>query len=520
MVIETVQHDGMGSAAKPTSKQGWLLLSLLTISALFWLLAWYGETVGSMVATWIHSETYAHGFLIVPISAWLVWQRRIVIQTLNPKPTFWFIVPLAAAGIIWLLGNLASVLVVQQYSLVFMILFVVATILGHQIVKELAFPLLYLLFAVPFGEILLPMLMEHTADFTVFALKMTGIPVYREGLFFTLPSGNWSVIEACSGLRYLIASLTLGFLYAYLTYQSLSRRLIFIALSIVVPIAANWMRAYMIVMIGHLSSMKLAVGVDHLIYGWIFFGIVMFLLFWVGSFWRESPHETLPDESSALGKFIAPPVWPHIIVAVLVSAVVVAMFPTLASRLQSGSHTQPALQAPDGLQGWKINDGSLAGWVPRYLNPTARLSQLYSNGPNRVELYIGYYRNQRQNAEMISSQNFLVHSVDKVWSSVSESLRALSANGNDFRIIETVIRGRDTRLLVWHWFWVDGIHTANPYWAKLLQARSQLLGRGDNSAVIVVSAQIKGDVNESAEQLRGFQTAMMQPLGEFLKNVK
>ena len=129
--------------------------------------------------------------------------------------------------------------------------------------------------------------MEHTADFTVAALRLTGIPVYREGQFFTIPTGSWSVVEACSGLRYLIASVTVGVLYAYLTYRSPARRAAFVAASIVVPIVANWVRAYMIVMIGHLSGMKYAVGVDHLIYGWVFFGIVMLLLFWIGSFWRE-----------------------------------------------------------------------------------------------------------------------------------------------------------------------------------------------------------------------------------------
>ena len=95
------------------------------------------------------------------------------------------------------------------------------------------------------------------------------------------------MVEACSGLRYLIASLTLGFLYAYLTYRSLARRAIFVAVSVIVPIVANWLRAYMIVMIGHLSGMQYAVGVDHLIYGWLFFGVVMLILFWIGSIWRE-----------------------------------------------------------------------------------------------------------------------------------------------------------------------------------------------------------------------------------------
>ena len=65
-------------------------------------------------------------------------------------------------------------------------------------------------FAVPVGEFLLPVFMEWTADFTVLALRLSGIPVYREGLQFVIPSGNWSVVEACSGIRYLIASLMVG----------------------------------------------------------------------------------------------------------------------------------------------------------------------------------------------------------------------------------------------------------------------------------------------------------------------
>ena len=84
-------------------------------------------------------------------------------------------------------------------------------------------------------------------------------------------------------------------------YRSARRRALFVVASILVPIVANWLRAYMIVMIGHLSNNKLAVGVDHLIYGWLFFGVVMLLLFWVGSFWQESPAQTPTIAHDSLG---------------------------------------------------------------------------------------------------------------------------------------------------------------------------------------------------------------------------
>ena len=82
--------------------------------------------------------------------------------------------------------------------------------------------------------------MEWTANFTVLGLRLSGIPVFREGLHFVIPSGSWSVVEACSGVRYIIASLTVGSLFAYLSYRSFKRRLIFFGVALVVPVIANY----------------------------------------------------------------------------------------------------------------------------------------------------------------------------------------------------------------------------------------------------------------------------------------
>jgi len=518
--MATVSDLHVLSKTSPVNHRAWWFLLALVASAIFWLLAWYGDTLQSMIAMWQQSETFAHGFLIAPISAWLVWRQRDFIQTLDPRPNYWMLFPLAVVGFGWSLGQLATVVVVQQYCLVIMILLLVATVLGNRIVKQLAFPLLFLLFAVPFGEFLLPILMEHTANFTVFALRLTGIPVYREGLYFTLPSGNWSVVEACSGLRYLIASLTLGVLYAYLTYRRLSRRMIFVVLSIVVPVVANWLRAYMIVMIGHLSSMKLATGVDHLIYGWLFFGIVMLILFWVGSFWREDSVALGTPSASPVVRPISRPEWTAIVAATIISAGVAIVSPLVISHLQQGSYRAPALQPVPGLHDWQPDAGSLTDWAPRFLNPSAHIIQVYANGAKRVELYVGYYRNQRRSAQLITSQNSLVYSNDKVWGKVGETRRVVSFGNDKIDLIETQLKSPATRILVWHWYWIDGQYTANQYWAKLLQAKSQLLGRGDDGAVIVVSTEsdLKGE--EASGRLEDFVRSMLPAISKSLQNAR
>ena len=410
--------------------------------------------------------------------------------------------------------------VVQQYCLVIMIFLLVATILGTRIAKQLAFPLLFLLFAVPVGEFLLPVLMEHTANVVVLALRLTGIPVYREGLYFTLSSGNWSVVEACSGLRYLIASLTLGLLYAYLTYRSLARRAIFVVLSLVVPIVANWLRAYMIVMIGHLSSMRLAVGVDHLIYGWLFFGVVMFILFWAGSFWRED-HVALEQRSRLpVVVSIGHRTWIAIESVTLVSAAVVSVSPLAASQIRGGSTRSPALHAASGLGDWQPGSGPLTDWVPRFLNPSTRISQVYVNGTQRVELYIGYYRNQRRSAQLITTENALVRGNDKVWANAGETRRVLTLGNDKINIRETQLRSHTTRLQVWQWYWIDGQYTANSYWAKLLQAKSQLLGRGDDGAVIIVSTELDLKGEDVAARLQDFVQVMLPAIAKALQNAR
>ena len=133
-------------------------------------------------------------------------------------------------------GAVAPIYGTLVTSLIAMLIAAVWTLLGAAFVRAAFFPLMFLFFAVPMGEFLIQPLMGVTADFTVSMLQATGIPVYREGTFFSIPSGDWSVVEGCSGLRYLIASVTLGVLYAYLTYRSWKRRLLFSVAAMIVPV--------------------------------------------------------------------------------------------------------------------------------------------------------------------------------------------------------------------------------------------------------------------------------------------
>ena len=490
----------------------WRAALVLLGVALAWILAWYFDTAKAMAGIWARSETFAHGFVVAPISLWLIWRMRATLRTLVPRPS-WIAVPaLAVAGFAWLLGDVGAVNAVSQGSFVMLVVLSVPAILGIEVSRAMMFPLLFLFFCVPVGEFLMPMLMERTADFTILALRASGVPVYREGLHFVIPSGRWSVVEACSGIRYLIASLMVGTVFAYLTYRTLWRRLAFVVVAIALPIVANWLRAYMIVMLGHLSDNRIATGVDHLIYGWVFFGLVMLLMFWVGAKWREEPAAAgsaavagskspsivapaMPGD--ALVRGAATKAWP-VLAAVLAAT---ALWPLVRFASDAGTHAPVSLGTIE-VPGWTTEPAPEGAWTPHFENPSVVRHVVLRKDGAAVGVYVAYYRGQDFERKLVSSNNVLVQSSDRTWTRLAEGPVSAAIDGATRTIVSAHIRGDAGRtLLAWKWYWIGGNLTANDAWAKAAIAWSKLTGRGDDSAVVVVYT---GDADAAAATLQSF----------------
>lgn len=482
---ETAMQPG-DTTALSSKNAGWIGATALVAASAALVLLFYFRTAASIVGIWYRSETFAHGFLVLPVVAWLIWRQRASIAMLTPRPDFRGLPILAALGFGWLLAELAGVQVVQQLAMVAMLPVLVFTVLGLEVTWALAFPLAFLFLGVPVGEALIPPLMNFTADFTVTLLQLSGIPVFREGTFFTIPSGNWSVVEGCSGLRYLIASFTTGCLYAYLTYRSPVRRALFVIASIGVPIIANGLRAYMIVMIAHLSDMRLALGIDHLIYGWVFFGLVMILLFWIGSFWQEAER---PGPTAGHAPVAKPIALRPLLPAAVAALVIAAVWPAYAAYLdrEQGAISPIALAAPQASGGWQLEPADMTDWRPQFKGTDASVFQVYRKGDRTVALYLGYYRHQRQDAELVNSQNVMVRQKHPVWSDVGETHRTQTVSDSALDVRETLLRSASQRLLIWDWFYLDGRRTTNPYVAKLVVAKNRLFRAPDDGMAIIVA---------------------------------
>ena len=457
------------------------LLGLLLITFANVIVFW--ETWRSMVITWQSSDTFAHGFVVAPISLWLVWARKEQFRYLQAEISMPGLLMMVICGLLWLSADLIHTLVIQQFALIGMLICAFWTMLGNKVCANALFPLLFLFLMAPFGDDFVPPLMEYTATFVVTMLRLTGISVYREGLHFTLTSGNWSVIEACSGIRYLIASITLGMVYAYLNYTHFKKRLALILASVLAPILANGFRAYLIVMIGHLSDMQLATGIDHIIYGWVFFGLVMLLLFYIGSFWRDPLPEVVagPETTNEIGKNDS-----HYWLVLSVILLILVVWPPSSvwlSGRQAESLEIPEFLPPAMHRAWQATTAPDWDWAPKFKGTVAETQHYFRNGETVVGMSVANFGAESQ-GELVNSQNVLVNSDDKIWSIIQ--VRSIRVDFSAQQVEESILRCTARDLVVFRWYKIGAHVTANKYLVKWLQLVKRLSFDAEPEMMIVL----------------------------------
>ncbi len=284
---------------------------------------------------------------MLPIAAWLAYERRgeAAAAPLSPtaRPALLGL-PLAIA---WLAADLLGIMEGRQLAAVLMLELLLLAAFGWKLWRALAAALLYLIFLVPFGAFLTPLLQDFTAGFVARGLEFLAIPADVSSYRIDIPEGTFYVAEACAGLRFLIASIAFGVLYAVTIFQSPRRRLAFVAAACIVPVIANGFRALGIVVLGHLLGSAQAAAADHVLYGWIFFSIVILVLALAGMPFRQDPPAAprpaaLPPPGTARRAMLA--AWPVLLLAALGPAAGMWM----NFRTGPANNAEAVLHPPDG----------------------------------------------------------------------------------------------------------------------------------------------------------------------------
>ena len=239
---------------------------------------------GEMVHQWWNIDTYTHVLLVPVIIVWLVAQKLSELGKITPQ-AWWPGLLIVAAGLgLWLVGRATGINLLAHAGAVGALQGAVIAVIGPRASLVLALPIAFGVFLVPFGDEIIPPLQAITADIAVALTHWSGIPAEVDGIYIDTPIGLFIVAEACSGVRFLVAMVTLAVLVAYTRFESWSRRGLFMLAAIIIPILANGVRAWGTIYIAQFQGVEFAAGFDHIFYGWIFFAIIVALL--LAGAWR------------------------------------------------------------------------------------------------------------------------------------------------------------------------------------------------------------------------------------------
>ncbi|HET6724910.1 MAG TPA: exosortase A [Gammaproteobacteria bacterium] len=485
-----------GAASWRTALGGFGITTVLFIG-LYWM------TGLSLVETWARTGMFRYAFLIFPISAWLVWgKRKDLAVAHNPAICLWALIPLAAVAFGWFLGRITNVDLVQHVAFVATFPILVLLFFGTGVARALLFPLVYLLFAIPAGHSAVQPLQHVTAQISVHLLQWTGMPVLLyDNHYILTPSipRPWEVAEACSGIRFFTACTAIGSLFAYLFFVSYWRRAAFIFASMIVPIIANGLRVYFTILIGETFGLKYAQGTDHMIFGWQFFGTVLFLLLLVGWFLREPPAEEAapkPAESHP-----AAPGFKQVLMAGVAAAVVFAAAPAWAFISQPAISAAPPVRVTVNQIGGWTQQGDLNSiiWQPSFSGADAIVAGRYAGDDTVVSLYASKYVGaQVRGHDLLAYENVLFDS-DRWHAGERRQRRIPLPDGSSQIVGEVVLQNAGRQRLMWYWYDVDGSQFTSPSRVRAWQAWEQLRGVALKSSVIAVSTPIEADQRASAE---------------------
>ena len=255
------------------------MLTLTAILVATFLFAYF-PVWKRLILSWYSSDEYSHGFFILPLCGYILWQKKDVLAGVPVSPSWWGLVLVVFSLLLYILSDFAGIVTLASFSIVPLLAGVIIYSYGFLMLKELFFPLFLLLFMIPipaqiYSSLTVPLQLLVT-KISVWIAGFLGIPIYREGNVIHLATRTLEVVQACSGLRSMISLLTLSAVLGYLTLRSNPLRAVLFVSGIPAAIFVNIVRVLLLVLAFHYINLDLTEGTVHTL-----FGMGIFILAWI-----------------------------------------------------------------------------------------------------------------------------------------------------------------------------------------------------------------------------------------------
>ncbi|WP_294358879.1 exosortase A [uncultured Sphingomonas sp.] len=483
-------------------------LVVLALSAAALLLIFQSD-VRDIVHLWWTSTTFGHCLFIAPVVAWLVSARRAELARVRPEAWAPGLLVVAAGGTGWLLGEIAGVALARQLGLVLMLEGAVVTTLGPNVARGLLFPLGYAFFMVPFGQELEPPLQDVTVAITMPLLHLFGVPAVVDGVLIHAGRYYFEVAEACSGTKFVISMVAFGVLVANQCFTSWGRRAVFMLVCVVVPVLANGVRAFGTIYAAHLTSVEAATGFDHIVYGWVFFAIVMAGVIALAWRWFDrSPDDPAFDPATLQAR---PRLTMEVIAAGALVVAGASVFPATAAAIMARAASLPARIGLPEVAGWhRVDLDPRAAWSAYHPGADHFLLGRYANAAgDAVDVSIAVYASQQEGRELVSYGTGVLREDDR-WVRVAD-LPAI-VGGRAVRIVADAPSGTgggEVERVVATWYRVGDTVTGDDKQVKLATVKMRLFGAPQPGIALHLSA-----VTSPGHDARGVIERFIASLGE------
>jgi len=254
------------------------IMAALAVGALAFA---YFDTLRDLVSIWSREQDYSHGFVVAPIAAYMIWRTRSNLKGLKLEPSLLGVVLLAAALVMRCIAVSNYYGSLDRFSLVVAFWGLVLLIAGRKITLRIIIPLLFLLLMLPPERVItgvtLP-LQGVATFFSALLLNVMGWGVRTAGNVIRLYGQEMEIAAACSGLRMLLAIMTLGFAMAYLRPRPVWERVTIAVMSLFVALGVNVIRIVATGIITQIFLGKLSPVTVHDWAGWLMMPVALIVI--------------------------------------------------------------------------------------------------------------------------------------------------------------------------------------------------------------------------------------------------
>ncbi len=464
-------------------------LALAFILTLCGLYLWRDVAAHLVNILW-HSEAYNYALIVPLISIYLIYDRLGDLDVSLIRSDAMGLIGLVVAIALHIAGSAADIALFQHLALVLGFISSIYTFLGGAYLAPIIFPLGYLLLMVPFGSSFIPYLQVITAKGSVAALAAVGVPVSTDGVLIHLTSGIFEVAEACAGLKFLMTSLTLGLLLAWLNFKGIKRRLMMVAAALAVAIIANIIRVWSILLISEYSGYEFAKTVDHLIYGWVFLSIVLTIIILLAYRYADSDVHSIAAKpySFTISAF-----------AIVLSMIIfMAIDQTMMSRLNYIPTCKPSqidYTVKEGVS-WRLLSVDKPMWQPALKMYDSLSINSYRRSGQTFQVVKVIIDHQVQGRELSLNPRTLSGQDWKFLPATTDTIAV-----GDYKIREMLYVQKGVRMIVWRLLWVDGETQMSNTSFKIAAALSKLKGEAAPAGAIYISALVIHNIDKTRAML-------------------